>query len=282
MAAVIAFAVFSVPSAATGADHPGVHDGFNLYRLPSGIAQATGFLHKATSSPGGFPGAASKVALGRTLTYKVPYVIDPFGEFRPPAATVTMRLPNGVRYGQIRVVHVGKPIHPEYSGSGWFQGHGWGGTIPWGLAEARHPSGLDQWGFGWMPRRRRCDGVTTNLADGVRICESYFTIQSPLGEGHRQVLQLWKRATRGYLYLALGLNWRGAMPSTSTAAARGFNKQVFDEALAIISSARTRRARKPLGWQPGPTHQPTQCFGIGPDGGKVKLPPSDCGPAAGG
>jgi hypothetical protein len=233
---------------------------------------------KGYALPGEFPEAASKVALGRTLKDKVPYEIDPFGVFRPPAAIVTLRLPKGVKYDPIRVVHIGKPIRPEYYGSGWFNGRGWGGTVPWGVADA---SGISQWGFGWVRRGRRCDGAATNLANGVRICESYLTVQSPAEEGHEQVLQLWKNATHGYLYLGLGLTWHGAIPGTPDAAARGFNKRVFNEALAIMSSTSARRSGKRLAWPPGPTHRPKHCFGFGPGGKKVPLPPSDCGPQPG-
>lgn len=236
-----------------------------------------------------FPLAASGVTLGPRVTYKVPYGIDPYGKFRPPAAIVTLRLPKGLKYNQIRVVHIGKPIHPDYYGSGWFHGRGWSAFQGWGLAD---PTAMltDVWAFAWARVEQRCDGTSVNLADGVRMCEAFLTIDFAAGGsgktaiGHRklQVLQLWKHASHGgYLYLGLGASWRGPFPTTATAIARAFDKRVFREARAIIGSADTRSHKKPLKWSRGPTHQPPKCFGIGPNGGKVKLPLSDCGPEPG-
>jgi hypothetical protein len=186
-----------------------------------------------------------------------------------------------VRYDPIRVVRIGKPIRPDYYGSGWFRGRGWGAVAGWGLAD---PTAMitDQWAFAWARKEQRCEGTAVDLADGVRVCEAFHTIDSPAGQGRVQVLQLWKHATHGgYLYLGLEASWRGAFPTTATAVAGSFDKPVFDEAPAIMGSAHTRRHRKPLAWPPGPTHRPTQCRGFGPGGAIVTLPPSDCGPVPG-
>jgi hypothetical protein len=265
---------------AATANPAGAHNSLRRHP-PSETVQATRFLRQTTRRPEEFPPAVSRVPLGPRVTHKVPNGIDPYGKFRPPAAIVTMRLPKRVRYNPIRVVHIGKPVHPDYYGSGWFRGRGWGAVAGWGLAD---PTAMitDEWAFAWARKEQRCDGTAVDLAGGVRVCEAFRTLDSPTGQGKIQVLQLWKHAIHGgYLYLGLEASWRGAFPTTAPAIAGAFDKPIFDEALAIVRSAHTRRHRKPLAWPPGPTHRPTKCLGFGPGGATVKLPLSDCGPEPG-
>jgi hypothetical protein len=179
---------------------------------------------ETTRRPDEFPSGVSGVRLGRLVTYKVPNGIDPYGKFRPPAAIVTMRLPRGLRYDPIRVVRIGRPIRPDYYGSGWFRGRGWGAVAGWGLAD---PTAMltDQWAFAWARKEQRCEGTAADLADGVRVCEAFHIFESPAGQGKVQVLQLWKHAIHGgYLYLGLEAPWRGAFPTTPTTVARSFQQ----------------------------------------------------------
>ena len=268
--------VVAVSIEAATANSAGAHDSLRRYR-PVESAQAARSLRRLEASPP----ATSRVPLGPRVTYKVPNGIDPYGKFRPPGAIVSVRLPKGVRYDPIRVVYVGKPIRPEYYGSGWFRGRGWSAFRGWGLAD---PTAMltDQWAFAWARKKQRCEGTAVDLPQRLRACEVFHTIESPAGQGKAQVLQLWKPAAHGgYLYLGLVTAWRGAFPTTATTVAGSFDKPIFNEALAIMGSANARHRKRPLAWPPGPTHRPAKCLGFGPGGAVVRLPPSDCGPEPG-